>query len=170
MPTDNLLVKTGNGIKILNIFTFSQTDCGAYNFSLIFCRDIKSFLTLNLRNSPAVPVRDHCGIFLFFLPLPPDNHDLSAPAFITGADVLGYTAGTNASISRKAPASGSPRQSCYPARKRPCSVCRYPLRGNPVFFAFGASIWATPPSIVAAQWLQHRGGRKTCRRHSELYP
>ncbi|EFJ90665.1 hypothetical protein HMPREF9531_04288, partial [Escherichia coli MS 45-1] len=36
-PPIILLVKTGNGIKILNIFTFSQTDCGAYNFSaLIF--------------------------------------------------------------------------------------------------------------------------------------
>ncbi|EHV72377.1 hypothetical protein ECDEC6D_2182 [Escherichia coli DEC6D] len=36
------MVKTGNGIKILNIFTFSQTDRGAYNFSaLIFCRDIR---------------------------------------------------------------------------------------------------------------------------------
>ncbi|OSK34263.1 hypothetical protein EAIG_05161 [Escherichia coli B108] len=31
------MVKTGNGIKILNIFTFSQNPCGTYNFSaLIF--------------------------------------------------------------------------------------------------------------------------------------
>ncbi|HFS4569117.1 TPA: hypothetical protein ACHY66_005518, partial [Escherichia coli] len=66
-----------DGIKILNIFTFSQTDCGADNFAALvfFCRDIKNnsltliFICLNLPQ-----LRDHCGIFLFFLPLPSDNH------------------------------------------------------------------------------------------------
>ena len=43
-PPIILLVKTGNGIKILNIFTFSQTDCGAYNFAALvfFCPSNKN--------------------------------------------------------------------------------------------------------------------------------
>ncbi|EPS2736317.1 hypothetical protein ACVDIH_005580, partial [Escherichia coli] len=59
-------------IKILNIFTFSQTDCGAYNFAALvfFCRDIKKQLlntNLHLSESPAAP--QLCGIFfILFTP------------------------------------------------------------------------------------------------------
>ncbi|STQ29345.1 transposase for IS629 [Escherichia coli] len=52
-----------------------QTDCGANNFSalMFFCpstRNKNKLLNVNLCLSPQL-----CGIFLFFLPLPPDNHD-----------------------------------------------------------------------------------------------
>ncbi|EOB4066839.1 hypothetical protein ACISPA_005286, partial [Escherichia coli] len=84
-PPIILLVKTGNGIKILNIFTFSHTDCGAYNFAALvfFCPSNKnnSLTLIFICLSPQL--RDHCGIF-YVLSLSPDNHDRSAPAFITG--------------------------------------------------------------------------------------
>ena len=61
-----------DGIKILNIFTFSQTDCGADNFAALvfFCRDIKKQLlntNLHLSESPAAPrsLRD----FFIFIPV-----------------------------------------------------------------------------------------------------
>ncbi|RXO04517.1 hypothetical protein C7K58_03985, partial [Escherichia coli] len=66
-----LLVKTGNGIKILNIFTFSHTDCGAYNFAALvfFCPSNKnnSLTLIFICLSPQL--RDHCGIFLCFIPV-----------------------------------------------------------------------------------------------------
>ena len=83
--------------NFLNILTFSQTACGAYNFTalMFFCpsnRNKNNSLTLIFvcpRSSATL--RD----FFMLLPLPPDNHHLPASAFITGADVLGYSPGAN---------------------------------------------------------------------------
>ncbi len=70
---------------------------------------------------------------------------------------------------RKAPASGSPEQSCYPATKSTCSVYRYPLPCiSGVFWLRGQHLCHTPSIMLApvktASWWQ-----KT-RRHSALHP